>query len=168
MRRLLFALLLIVVSLPLVYASPHAKAPVIEVPNADNRAEQLAKHYVVLVSIDGFRYDYAKLYGAPHLNAIAKEGASAPDGMVPSYPSITFPNHYTLVTGLYPEHHGIVANPFYDPVRKARYSYTDATSDADGTWYGGTPLWVLAEQQQMRAACFFWPGSEAAIQGTRP
>jgi alkaline phosphatase D len=168
MRRLLFALLLTVVSLPPAYASPHPKAPVIEVPNADNRAEQLAKHYVVLVSIDGFRYDYAKLYGATHLDAIAREGATAPDGMLPAYPSVTFPNHYTLVTGLYPEHHGIVAMSFYDPQRKERYAFNDPKTVTDGSWYRGVPLWSLAEKQGMRAACFFWPGSEAEIAGARP
>jgi alkaline phosphatase D len=84
------------------------------------------------------------------------------------HPSITFPNHYTIVTGLYPEHHGIVANSFYDPQRKEIYSYHDAESVADGSWYGGTPLWVLAEQQGMRSASFFWVGSEADIQGIRP
>ena len=168
MRRLLFALLLTVVSLPPACASPHAKAPVIEVPNADNRAEQLAKHYVVLVSIDGFRYDYAKLYGATHLDAVAREGATAPDGMLPAYPSVTFPNHYTLVTGLYPEHHGIVAMSFYDPQRKERYAFNDPKAVTDGSWYRGVPLWSLAEKQGMRAACFFWPGSEAEIAGARP
>ena len=167
MRRLFLALFL-VASLPLVRAASHAKAPVIEAPNADNRADQLAKHYVVLVSIDGFRYDYAKLYGAPHLDAIAKDGAAALDGMLPSYPSTTFPNHYTIVTGLYPEHHGIVAMSFYDPARKERYSYNDPKSDTDGSWYRGVPLWSLAEKQGMRAACFFWPGSEAEIAGERP
>jgi predicted AlkP superfamily pyrophosphatase or phosphodiesterase len=168
MRRLLFALLLTVVSLPPAYASPHPKAPVIEIPNADNRAEQLAKHYVVLVSIDGFRYDYAKLYGATHLDAVAREGATAPDGMLPAYPSVTFPNHYTLVTGLYPEHHGIVAMSFYDPQRKERYAFNDPKTVTDGSWYRGVPLWSLAEKQGMRAACFFWPGSEAEIAGARP
>jgi alkaline phosphatase D len=168
MRRLLFALLLTVVSLPPAYASPHLKAPVIEVPNADNRAEQLAKHYVVLVSLDGFRYDYAKLYGATHLDAVAREGATAPDGMLPAYPSVTFPNHYTLVTGLYPEHHGIVAMSFYDPERKERYAFNDPKTVTDGSWYRGVPLWSLAEKQGMRAACFFWPGSEAEIAGARP
>ena len=143
-------------------------APVITVDNGPNALVQEQKHYVVLVSLDGFRYDYAKKYGATHLLALAKQGASAPDGMIPSYPSLTFPNHYTLVTGLYPEHHGIVANSFYDEQRKERYSYTDAKTNSDGTWYGGTPLWVLAEQQGMRSACFFWPGSEAAIQNVRP
>jgi alkaline phosphatase D len=147
----------------------HAQKPTVLTPdNPPNSAATQAKHYVVLVSLDGFRYDYARKYGAKHLDALAKEGASAPDGMVPSYPSVTFPNHYSIVTGLYPEHHGIVANSFYDPVRKQRYSYTDPATVTDGSWYGGTPLWVLAEKQGMRAACFFWPGSEAAIQDVRP
>jgi alkaline phosphatase D len=168
MRRLLPALLLVIASLPFAHAASHAKPSVIEVPNADNRAEQLAKHYVVLVSLDGFRYDYAKLYGAPHLDAMAKEGATAPDGMLPAYPSVTFPNHYTLVTGLYPEHHGIVAMSFYDPARKERYAFNDAKTATDGSWYRGVPLWSLAEKQGMRAACFFWPGSEAEIAGARP
>ena len=168
MRRLVPALLLIAISAVAAHAVAHSKPQVIETANGDNRPEQSAKHYVVLVSIDGFRYDYAKLYGAPHLNAIAKEGASAPDGMVPSYPSVTFPNHYTLVTGLYPEHHGIVAMSFYDPARKERYAFNDPKTVTDGSWYRGVPLWSLAEKQGMRAACFFWPGSEAEIAGARP
>jgi predicted AlkP superfamily pyrophosphatase or phosphodiesterase len=141
---------------------------VVTVPHGPNAAAQLSKHYVVLVSLDGFRYDYAKKYGARHLLAIAAHGASVPDGMIPSYPSLTFPNHYTLVTGLYPEHHGIVGNEFYDPTRKARYSYKDPKTSTDGSWYGGTPLWSLAEKAGMRTACFFWPGSEAEIAGERP
>jgi predicted AlkP superfamily pyrophosphatase or phosphodiesterase len=88
--------------------------------------------------------------------------------MLPTYPSVTFPNHYSLVTGLYPEHHGIVAMSFYDPVRKERYAFNDAKMVTDGSWYRGVPLWSLAEKQGMRAACFFWPGSEAEIAGARP
>jgi alkaline phosphatase D len=88
--------------------------------------------------------------------------------MIPSYPSLTFPNHYTLVTGLYPEHHGIIANTFYDPARKETYTLANSKATGDGSWYGGTPLWVLAEQQGMRAATFFWPSSDAEIQGKRP
>src|SRR5579884_3823478 len=140
-------------------------APVITVDNGPNALVQEQKHYVVLVSLDGFRYDYAKKYGATHLLDLAKHGASAPDGMLPSYPSVTFANHYTLVTGLYPEHHGIVENEFYDPARKQVYSYKVKASETDGSWYGGIPLWVLAEQQGMRSASFFWPGSEAKIRG---
>jgi predicted AlkP superfamily pyrophosphatase or phosphodiesterase len=142
--------------------------PVITVDHGPNAPRQLSKPYVILVSLDGFRYDYAKRYHADHLLTLATQGASAPEGMLPAYPSITFPNHYTIVTGLYPEHHGIVANSFYDPARKEVYSYRDAMAVGDGTWYGGTPLWVLAEQQGMRSACFFWVGSEADIQGVRP
>ncbi len=146
--------------------------PVIHVDNPRNTPTQQAKHYVILVSLDGFRYDYPTKYGAPHLQAMAKDGASAPDGMLPSHPSLTFPNHLSLVTGLYPEHHGIVGNSFFDPARSPEqgqtYVYTQSKTNSDGSWYGGTPLWVLAEQQGMRAACLFWPGSEAEIQGKRP
>jgi predicted AlkP superfamily pyrophosphatase or phosphodiesterase len=143
-------------------------SPVITVDHGPNAPQQISKPYVILVSLDGFRFDYAKRYHARHLLALATRGASVPAGMLPAYPSITFPNHYTIATGLYPEHHGIVANSFYDPARKEAYNYRDPKSVGDGTWYGGTPLWVLAEQQGMRSACFFWVGSEADIQGVRP
>jgi predicted AlkP superfamily pyrophosphatase or phosphodiesterase len=142
-------------------------AQVIDVDHGPNAPVQQAKHYVVLVSLDGFRYDYAAKYGAPNLARVAAEGASAPEGMIPSFPSVTFPNHLTLVTGLYPEHHGIIENNFYDPARKEKYASRDATV-RDGTWYSGTPLWALAEKQGMRSACFFWPGSEAEIDHMRP
>jgi alkaline phosphatase D len=141
---------------------------VIVVPNPPNTAAQQAKHYVVLVSLDGFRYDYPRRYGAPHLLQLGFKGASAPEGMFPAYPSLTFPNHISIITGLYPEHHGIVANSFWDPTREQTYVYSQTESDSDGSWYSGTPLWVLAEQQGMRSACLFWPGSEAEIQGKRP
>ena len=141
---------------------------VIEVANPPNATAQQAKPYVVLVSLDGFRYDYVKKYSAPNIAAMAARGASAPDGMIPSYPSTTFPNHLALITGLYPEHHGIVANTFYDPARQQRYTYGDPAAVQDGSWYSGVPLWSLAEQNQMRAACYFWPGSEAEIAGKRP
>jgi predicted AlkP superfamily pyrophosphatase or phosphodiesterase len=145
-----------------------AVVPVITVDHGPNAPEQQRKPYVILVSLDGFRWDYAAKFGAKNLLTIAGDGASAPQGMIPSYPSITFPNHYTLVTGLYPEHHGIVAMSFYNSDHTTKYSYNDAKTSSDGSWYGGTPLWVLAEQQGMRSACLFWPGSEAAIDGVRP
>jgi alkaline phosphatase D len=88
--------------------------------------------------------------------------------MLPSYPSLTFPNHFTIVTGLYPEHHGLVANSFYDETKQARYGIADAKAVTDGSWYSGVPLWSLAESQGMRTACLFWPGSEAEIAGFRP
>jgi predicted AlkP superfamily pyrophosphatase or phosphodiesterase len=149
-------------------ASAQDVTPVVHVENPPNLVVQQGKHYVVMVSLDGFRYDYGHEYGSPALDEMAKDGASTPAGMLPSYPSVTFPNHYTLVTGLRPEHHGIVAMEFTDPDRKESYRYSDSKTNGDGSWYAGTPLWVLAEQQGMRAACFFWPGSEAEINSVRP
>jgi alkaline phosphatase D len=142
--------------------------PVLHVENGPNSERARAQHYVVLVSLDGFRWDYARRDGAKHLLALGKQGVSAPEGMLPSYPSLTFPNHYTIVTGLYPEHHGLVANSFLDEARGARYGMSDAAAVTDGSWYGGTPLWSLAESQGMRTASFFWPGSEAKIAGYQP
>jgi predicted AlkP superfamily pyrophosphatase or phosphodiesterase len=142
--------------------------PLVHVDNGPNSTRAQQQHYVVLVSLDGFRWDYAKRDNATHLLALGKRGAWAPEGMLPSYPSLTFPNHFTLVTGLYPEHHGLVANSFLDPDRQARYSMSDTKAVTDGTWYSGTPLWSLAESQGMRSACIFWPGSEAKIAGFRP
>ena len=142
--------------------------PVIQVDNGTNSDAAQKAHYVVLVSLDGFRWDYAKKDGATHLLELGKQGVWAPEGMLPSFPSLTFPNHFTIVTGLYPEHHGLVANSFYDPVKQARYAIDDPAVVTDGGWYTGTPLWSLAESQGMRTACFFWPGSEAKIAGYRP
>jgi predicted AlkP superfamily pyrophosphatase or phosphodiesterase len=132
-----------------------------------NSPEQQQKPYVILISADGFRYDYAEKHQAKTLLALSNEGIRA-DAMIPSYPSLTFPNHYTIVTGLYPSHHGLVNNYFYDPNLKAAYGMHDAKEVRDGSWYGGTPLWVLAEQQQMLTASFFWVASEADIKGILP
>ena len=142
--------------------------PLVHVDHGPNSAKAQQQHYVVLVSLDGFRWGYAKRDNATHLLALGKQGVWAPEGMLPSYPSLTFPNHYSIVTGLYPEHHGLVANNFLDADRQARYSYTDPKAVTDGSWYDGTPLWSLAESQGMRTACLFWPGSEAEIAGFRP
>ncbi len=172
-----FALAAVVALVPALNAQQHplygsakpGPGMMVESPGiAPNDAHAMKQHYVVLVSLDGFRYDYPEEYGAQNLLAMAKDGARAVHGMLPAYPSLTFPNHYTLVTGLLPEHHGIVRNSFYDPARKQVYEYKDAKASSDGTWYGGVPLWSLAEQQGMRAATFMWPGSEAEIAGKRP
>jgi predicted AlkP superfamily pyrophosphatase or phosphodiesterase len=152
----------------LALAQAPTSLPVVVTSTSDNAPAQRDKPYVILVSIDGFRFDYAQRYGADNLLALAARGASASDGMIPVVPSLTFPNHISIITGLYPAHHGIVGNVFYDPQRQERYVYTDRAIGADGSWYGGVPLWVLAEKQGMLAACLFWPGSEAEIAGARP
>jgi predicted AlkP superfamily pyrophosphatase or phosphodiesterase len=149
-------------------AEPNPPLPVLHVDNGTNSVAAQAAHYVVLVSLDGFRWDYAKRDDATHLLSLGRHGVWAPLGMLPSYPSLTFPNHFTIVTGLYPEHHGLVANSFYDETKQARYAIADAKAVTDGSWYSGTPLWSLAESQGMRSACLFWPGSEAEIAGFRP
>jgi alkaline phosphatase D len=132
-----------------------------------NAPAQQDKPYVLLISLDGFRYDYAERDHATNLLALGQGGVTA-KGLLPSFPTTTFPNHYTIVTGLYPAHHGIVDNSFWDPERHDGFKSSNSASTTDGSWWGGTPLWVLAEQQGMRAASFFWPGSDAEIQHTRP
>ena len=149
-------------------AGGNTALPLVQVDNGSNSAAAQKAHYVVLVSLDGFRWDYAKKDGATHLLALGKQGVWAPEGMMPSFPSLTFPNHFTIVTGLYPEHHGLVANSFYDETKRARYAIADSKAVTDGSWYSGVPLWSLAESQGMRTACLFWPGSEAEIAGHRP
>lgn len=122
---------------------------------------------MILISFDGFRADYLDRFDLPNFRRILARGTRA-RAMRPVFPSLTFPNHYSLVTGLHPDRHGIVSNSFYDPGRRQTYSLGDAAAVQDGTWYRGEPIWVTAETQGMVAACFFWPGSEAAITGVRP
>ena len=136
-------------------------------PGRANSAAQQQKPYVIYISADGFRYDLADKYHATNLLALRAKGVAAAS-MRPSYPSVTFPNHYTLATGLYPSHHGLVDNTFYDPKKGKGYRINNRTAVQDSSWYGGTPIWVLAEQQKMVSASFFWVGSEAAVDGIRP
>ena len=157
----------------LAQSSASTNLPVIHTDHGPNSAAAQRAHYVVLVSLDGFRWDYAQRDHAQHLLQLAHDGVWAPHGMLPSYPSLTFPNHLSIITGLYPEHHGIVANSFRDEQRQALgksaiYSIRDTSAVTDGSWYSGVPLWSLAEAQGMRTACLFWPGSEAEIAGERP
>lgn len=163
MKRL-FSFFFLVSSSILAFAQADTAQQV--VPDRSNSTQQQDKPYVILISADGFRYDYAEKYNAEHLLALANEGVKSAS-MIPSFPSVTFPNHYTIVTGLYPSHHGLVDNTFYDRNLKRFYSYKGKTV-SEGTWYGGTPLWVLAEQQKMLTASYFWVGSEAAIQDIYP
>ncbi|MDR3739447.1 MAG: ectonucleotide pyrophosphatase/phosphodiesterase [Terracidiphilus sp.] len=165
---LFFGLAAVAVQVPAQVVAARTELPVIHVDNGPNSADAQNAHYVVLVSLDGFRWDYAKRDNATNLLALGKAGVWAPEGMLPSFPSLTFPNHYTIATGLYPEHHGLVGNSFYDADKKTRYAISDQSAVTDGSWYGGMPLWSLAESQGMRTACLFWPGSEAKIAGYRP
>jgi predicted AlkP superfamily pyrophosphatase or phosphodiesterase len=122
---------------------------------------------LILVSLDGFRPDYLQRGLTPTLNRIAADGVRA-DAMRPAFPTLTFPNHYTMVTGLYPDHHGIVNNRFTDPASGKKFVYKDRTTTADPSWWGGEPLWVTLEKQGRHAATMFWPGSDVAIENIRP
>jgi len=137
------------------------------IPNRENSPGQEQKPYVILISADGFRYDLAEKYDAGFLKKISSEGVKALS-MKPCYPSLTFPNHYSIITGLYPSHHGIVDNTFYDKKRNQFYRYRNKKAEEDPTWYGGVPLWVLAERQKMLSASFYWVGSESHIDGIDP
>jgi predicted AlkP superfamily pyrophosphatase or phosphodiesterase len=136
-------------------------------PEAKNAAVSVNKPYVIMVSIDGYRWDYTKKFAPPHISRLHKEGVAA-ESLIPVYPTKTFPNHYSLVTGLYANKHGIVSNEFYSPEREATYSLPDRKAVEDGSWYQGEPLWIAVQKQGLLTASFFWVGSEASIQGRHP
>lgn len=119
---------------------------------------------VILISIDGWRWDYLERFAPPTLSRLAADGVRA-EGLIPQFPSKTFPNHYTIVTGLTLAHHGIVSNNMRDPVIPGRYSMSNRDVLADPRWWGGDPIWNTAERQGKVAAAMFWPGSEAVIGG---
>jgi predicted AlkP superfamily pyrophosphatase or phosphodiesterase len=123
--------------------------------------------YVVMVSFDGFRWDYIDLYNTPNFDAMRTAGVSA-EKLIPSFPTKTFPNHYTLATGLYPDHHGIINNNFHAPDLNGIYRMGDRTMVENPNAYFGEPIWTTAEKQGVKAACYFWVGSEAPVGGTYP
>lgn len=125
------------------------------------------KPTVLLISIDGFRPDYLDKYSAPTLKMLADRGVRA-KWMTPAFPSLTFPNHYAIATGLYPDHNGIVANNIYAPEFNETFSMSKREEVENGRWWLGEPIWVTAEKQGQRSAAFFFPGTEAEIAGKRP
>jgi predicted AlkP superfamily pyrophosphatase or phosphodiesterase len=129
-------------------------------------AQETHAPILILISFDAWRWDYITRAHAPNLQALAARGVRA-EGLIPVFPSKTFPNHYTIVTGLYPEKHGIISNVIADPEFPYRFTMSAPTAK-DQRWWGGEPLWVTAVRQNRRAASMFWPGSEAAIGGIRP
>lgn len=130
-------------------------------------ADAAGGQMLILVSLDGFRADYLDRLEPPHLIALARRGVRA-EGLVPVYPTKTFPSHYSMVTGLYPGRHGIVFNDMYDAELDAQFHLHDRVAVTDPRWWGGEPIWVTAERQGVRSAAMFWPGTEGAIDGVRP
>ena len=122
--------------------------------------------YTVIISLDGLRWDYLDTYDVPFMQQLAREGVKAV--MQPSFPSKTFPNHYTLATGLTPDHHGIITNTFWDRERGGEFSLGNKDTRSKGYYYGGDPVWLTAKHQGVKTATVFWVGSDVAIQGEHP
>ena len=128
---------------------------------------QEGEPYLILISLDGYRYDYTQRFKPKNLTQFIEEGTAA-EALIPSFPTKTFPNHYTIATGMLPENHGLVDNSFYEPEKDQVYSMGNRSIVEDGYWYAGTPIWVLAEQNGIKAASYFFVGSEAPVKGVRP
>lgn len=124
------------------------------------------KPTIIMISLDGCRADYLNRNQMPTLNMLASEGVKS-EALIPVFPTKTFPNHYTIVTGLFPEHHGIVSNRFYDPETNMEFPGKDKIEALNGHWWGGEPIWLTAELQGQISATLFWPGAEAEIKGKR-
>ena len=124
------------------------------------------QNYTIIVSLDGFRNDYTAMYNTPFFDSMAQQGVSAV--MMPSFPSKTFPNHYTLATGLVPDHHGIVANSFVDREQGKYYSLGDAAARNDASFYGGEPIWITAKRQGVKTATIYWVASDVPLPGGMP
>lgn len=128
--------------------------------------QSVAQNYTVIVSLDGFRWDYPQIHSTPNLEEIAKKGVSAT--MRPSYPASTFPNHYTLITGLIPDHHGIINNSFWDRTNKIQYSTGDSITRNNTAYYKGETIWATAKRQGVKTGSVYWIGSDIAINNTLP
>ena len=166
MKKIL-AFLSLIVSLTIYAQTQISDTAQIITPNRFNSEEAKLKPYIIMISADGFRYDYAKKYNAQNLLKYSGEGVQS-KAMIPSYPSITFPNHWSLMTGLYPSHHGLVDNFFYDYKIKKSYAMSKKENAEDGSWYGGIPLWTLAEKQGVISASMQWVGSASDAGAKRP
>lgn len=125
------------------------------------------EQYVIMISMDGFRWDYPQRYHTPTLDSLAQVGVKA-HSLQPCFPSKTFPNHYSMATGLYPDHHGIVNNSFYAPEYNESFSLGNDKAKYDPKFYGGEPIWNTAERQGVKSASFFWVGSDISINGRQP
>jgi predicted AlkP superfamily pyrophosphatase or phosphodiesterase len=128
---------------------------------------QPARPIVILISLDGWRWDYIDRFKPPVLSRLAAAGVRA-EGLIPIFPSKTFPNHYTMVTGLHAARHGITSNNMTDPGLPSRFTLSNRDVQQDTRWWGGEPLWVGVERQGQIAATMFWPGSDVEIAGDRP
>ncbi|KAL9056584.1 MAG: hypothetical protein Q9162_002867 [Coniocarpon cinnabarinum] len=152
------------------YGAYHASQATRKEPNREtmvSNGTSLFAPTTLFISLDGFRADYISRGLSPTLASFVKQGVS-PKYMTPSFPSLTFPNHYTMVTGLYPESHGIVANTFWDDRFREEFVYTNKAHSMQSKWWNQNPLWETAERQGVPAAIHMWPGSEAHVGDMEP
>ena len=133
--------------------------------NISRTKQSISDNYVVVLSMDGFRADYPEIYHTPTLDSLAKEGIRSE--LIPCFPSLTFPNHYAMATGLHPDQHGLVHNTFINPQGDI-YRISSREAVENPSFYRGEPIWNTAERQGVRAASFFWVGSETPIDGRQP
>lgn len=125
-----------------------------------------ARHTTVVLSLDGCRWDYPYIYDTPMFDYMAQQGIES--GLIPSFPSKTFPNHWTIATGLYPDHHGVIANTFIDTQMGEMFSLKNIEQKMNPKYYGGEPIWVTAKKQGLGTAVFYWPGSDVKVMGMYP
>lgn len=123
--------------------------------------------YVILVSFDGFRWDYSERGITPNLDKMKLNGVHA-SSLRPIFPSKTFPNHYSIVTGMYAENHGLISNSFINPLTEEKYKVGDTVSVRESKWYLGEAFWETAQRNGIKTASYFWPGSEVDIDYRRP
>ncbi|KAJ5153686.1 Alkaline phosphatase-like alpha/beta/alpha [Penicillium coprophilum] len=171
-RKILFvialvAVLFVILTLGAYKASSGFRASRAHPPPLLSNGTALFAPTTIVISLDGFRADFLNRGLTPALNSLVANGVS-PQYMTPSFPSVTFPNHFTLMTGLYPESHGIVGNTFWDPKMNEEFYYTHPTVSMQPKWWMAEPLWVTAEKQHVKAAIHMWPGSEAHIGDREP
>jgi len=130
-------------------------------------ADEASTPALLLISFDGFRPDYLERFDTPNLDRLVANGVRA-EHLIPVFPTTTFPNHYTIATGLYPDHHGIVFNDLWDPIWDRWFDRRAVGTPEYDAWWGGEPIWVTARKQGRAAAAMFWPGTDAEIGGWRP
>lgn len=131
-----------------------------------NAIEKNDERYVVMISLDGYRWDYPEWFDTPFMDRLAAEGVEA--GLISCFPSKTFPNHYSIATGLHPDHHGIIHNSFLDRKTGTVFSISNPETKSIAHYWQGEPLWLTAKHNGVKTAVFYWPGSDVAIGGEYP
>ena len=165
-RKILLTSIFVIGMISFISCNKKILSPTRSIANTNSKTTQ-QKPYLILISLDGFRWDYVEKYHPPNLSSFIKNGVKA-KSLIPSFPTKTFPNHYTIATGLYPDKHGIIGNIFYDYKKDTLFNKRSPGMAEDGSFYGGSPIWVEANKANIVTASYFFVGTEAAIQGIRP